>query len=366
MNPVSTPRSDIRSTRVDHIPELDGIRAIAALMVMFFHLPMPTADVPWLGPIKAATVFGQSGVDLFFVLSGFLITRILLRAKRSDSYFSRFYIRRSLRIFPLYYFFLVIYYLTYPILIGRQEIGIVDIGAYALYLQNITPLFKFDPLGPNHYWSLAIEEHFYLLWPLVVRHASMQQLSWIIGVCIAGAATLRGFTFPLETVSTYHFTLTRIDALAAGAGLAVFELSRGISNRDFRAAVTLLVISLMGCVVVLAAGGRSGGAFGEIFKFTFLALLYAFFILSALTLNSQNPVRRILRFRLLAKIGAISYGLYVYHQWCYRVVAYLVPDLFWPVFMALQLILPFFVAWASFSLLERPILKLKRYFPQAQ
>jgi peptidoglycan/LPS O-acetylase OafA/YrhL len=152
-----------------HLRELDGIRAIAALMVMFFHFFQNIqTDDSFLLTVKKLSIFGQTGVSLFFVLSGFLITRILINTKNSESYFLNFYVRRSLRIFPLYFFFLLLYYFVLPWL-EQKPIASFDRQIYFwTYLQNLAVTFEWDFAGPGHFWSLAVEEHFYLFWPFLI------------------------------------------------------------------------------------------------------------------------------------------------------------------------------------------------------
>lgn len=156
--------------KVNYLKPLDGIRAIAALMVMFFHFfGSVAASTPLLAAIKKGAVLGQTGVSLFFVLSGFLITRILISTKDSPRYFYNFYLRRTVRIFPLYYLFLVIYYFIRPLLIPEATVPSAGEQAYYwLYLQDFSETFDWLAKGPSHYWSLAIEEHFYMFWPLLV------------------------------------------------------------------------------------------------------------------------------------------------------------------------------------------------------
>ncbi len=142
---------------------LDGIRAIAALMVMFFHFfASIKINTPTLSVLLKLSIFGQTGVTLFFVLSGFLITRILISTKHNTDYFKNFYLRRTLRIFPLYYLFLLIYYYIYPLIFNTGFTPIKDQLYFYAYIQNFAETFHWTANGPNHFWSLAVEEHFYL------------------------------------------------------------------------------------------------------------------------------------------------------------------------------------------------------------
>lgn len=131
--------------KISYYKELDGVRAIAALMVMVFHffLYLKTS-VPTLLVIKKLTGIGQTGVSLFFVLSGFLITRILLKTKNNEHYFKSFYIRRAIRIFPLYYFFLAIYFFLIPIIKNTSFIPFNEQFYFWVYLDNIPMTFKWN------------------------------------------------------------------------------------------------------------------------------------------------------------------------------------------------------------------------------
>src|SRR5262252_6295497 len=179
---VSADEKAVAAPFLVHAParilELDGFRAAAVLAVLFHHL-----FYGWLTPAlsKIPGVFlaflsrGWLGVDLFFVLSGFLITGILLDSKETEHYFRNFYTRRILRIVPLYLACILLMYFCYP-----------DKGAYfglsLVYLANFAHLFRVPkPHGPGVFWSLAIEEHFYLIWPLVVR---LLNKAWLIALIL--------------------------------------------------------------------------------------------------------------------------------------------------------------------------------------
>ena len=150
---------------------------------MFFHFFQPYLNSDksgFLYRIAKIAIFGQTGVTLFFVLSGFLITRILLSTKNQDNYFSAFYARRALRIFPLYYLFLAIYFFINPFIHGEQIIPASKQWYYWVYLQNFALTFNWDSAGPMHYWSLGVEEHFYLFWPVLVYFVDTKHISKVI------------------------------------------------------------------------------------------------------------------------------------------------------------------------------------------
>ncbi|NNU34850.1 acyltransferase [Mucilaginibacter sp. S1162] len=206
--------------------ELDGLRGVAALMVMFFHF-MPDRDItvsPIVHYLHKVGVFGQTGVTLFFVLSGFLITRILLNQKANRHYFRNFYIKRALRIFPLYYLGLVIFYLIIPLIINYAP-SPYSSAPYWLYIQNITDTFMIPSNGPQHYWSLAVEEHFYLFWPLLIYYIAIKNTPRLIAGIVVAALVCRCLLIYFG-YGTFYFTFSIMDGLAIGALLAWYEINQ--------------------------------------------------------------------------------------------------------------------------------------------
>lgn len=198
------------------IAELDGIRGIAILLVLMIHLAL----MPGLpAPLFAIAGSGWAGVDLFFVLSGFLITGILLKSKGESGYFRTFYWHRTLRIFPLYYAFLLI---TLPFAFEVQQI------AYWLYLGNFLNATGSAIPFMNHFWSLAIEEQFYWIWPLVVWRLPVQQLARLCAALITLVVIARFATvhFTLRSPEyVFTFTPLRSDPLLMGGLIAcLYEL----------------------------------------------------------------------------------------------------------------------------------------------
>src|SRR5215469_7550470 len=176
-----------------HVPALDGIRGLAVLFVIAFHSRAPflnTSEIPF--SLFQFLGLGWSGVDLFFVLSGFLITGILLDTRRAPGYFRVFYARRALRIFPLYFAYLLL------ILVVLQGIFVVFVRTNPW--QHVNPLLYLtysmnwvsglDDQWLGHLWSLAVEEQFYLIWPAAVWFCSRRSLPW---VCIAMATAALAF-----------------------------------------------------------------------------------------------------------------------------------------------------------------------------
>src|SRR5208283_5957430 len=174
------------------IPELDAIRGLAVLLVLLHNTDQyPSFHLQWI------SANGWMGVDLFFVLSGFLITGILFDAKKSERYFRNFYARRCLRIWPLYYSVLFFMFVVVPVLRPSQAHAVFEARsspwwAYPVFLQNFLipiPSMAIGPLGVT--WSLAVEEQFYLFWPLVVKAFNANQLCKIAIAVICVSPALR-------------------------------------------------------------------------------------------------------------------------------------------------------------------------------
>jgi len=189
------------------MPELDTLRGAAVLLVLFFHgFYFIAGAARFHGPVRWFLLFtnmGWTGVNLFFVLSGFLITGILLDSQSHPEYYRNFYLRRALRILPAYYAVLLV-----VLAVGRTDLTTrhVSWGFFALslvYLSNVTMLLGV-PMQYAVLWSLAVEEHFYLLWPAAVRGFSRRALPWICGCFIAGSAGLRLYIIGGTTITALH------------------------------------------------------------------------------------------------------------------------------------------------------------------
>jgi peptidoglycan/LPS O-acetylase OafA/YrhL len=216
------------------IPALDGVRGIAILLVIAFHARAvfaSTLEMPL--PVFRVLGLGWSGVDLFFALSGFLITGILLDSRKSPHYFRAFYLRRALRIFPLYfgYLFLVLVVTRYGWLLisGNDLWRSTDARWYFSYLLNWKLDHGYNDLYLGHLWSLAIEEQFYVVWPAVVFLVPRRQLKWVCVAVAAGAPAARVYlaAHGFDSEAIYRMTPCRMDVLAMGAFVA-------IGLRDFR------------------------------------------------------------------------------------------------------------------------------------
>jgi peptidoglycan/LPS O-acetylase OafA/YrhL len=228
-------RAPARSTAIDvgagHLPALDGLRGLAVLAVIAFHLcAVPIASgAAWRLAGGVASV-GWLGVELFFVLSGCLITGILLDTRDGARPLATFWARRALRIAPLYFALLAVAFVLIPTLVPalrQSHPRFLDAAPwYATFLTNVALARSHGmaAFGTGHLWSLAIEEQFYLVWPLVVLRATPRALARVtlalfgLGVLARAALRLTGVT---DAYETYVLTPTHLDGLLAGALLAL-------------------------------------------------------------------------------------------------------------------------------------------------
>lgn len=329
-------------------------------------------------------VIGWSGVDLFFVLSGFLITGILIDARGSDRYFTSFYARRTLRIFPLYYLVVFISLIVLPrlpfwhdLLVGpaapREQLP------YWLYLTNFAvaarDAFLHGTLDVA--WSLAIEEQFYLIWAAVVWLCPPRWLGPLCAAIVIGSPIARAVMLSQgsEAIDVYVLTPLRADALATGALLA-WMLRHGWLERLGRAAPIWTLATLGGVMVVTWIDGDSWwwGPWMQRAGYSLLALSGAGMLTCALA-NADGLWTRLLSAGWLRAFGKYSYCLYLIHLPVMRTVRafVLAPADFptlggspWPgqlLFYAAATLPAFGLAWLSWHLFEAPILKLKSRFP---
>lgn len=345
--------------KLKYIKELDSIRGLAALSIMWLHFAgtiTPSGSVSSFF-MKTASVF-QTGVPLFFVLSGFLITRILLNSKSDTNYFSSFYMRRALRIFPLYYFVLLLAYTLLPVLMHYPLPAFGDIWASLLYLQNFAITFHWRYTGPPHIWSLAVEEHFYLIWPMLLYYCSTKNLKRILIIVIIAEPVLR-YMFEKNGIDSFYFTFTRLDELCIGSLLAIRELEgKIISKKEIGVVATLL---LGGVAAWMMLTGQRLLAV-QVLKYSFFAVIF-YLVIGIVALNQIPIVNRLLSHKPLFYIGRISYGLYLYHPFCYALAEYYLRGnhseviRFFACFGG-----TFAVSSLSYYLFELRFLKLKKYF----
>jgi peptidoglycan/LPS O-acetylase OafA/YrhL len=302
---------------------LDGVRGVAILMVLGVHFigDSPASTVFGRAIVKAAN-YGIWGVDLFFVLSGFLITGLLYDSKGSAHYFRNFYIRRTLRIFPLYYGVLALLFLVLPALPTPYPAGLAESARHQgwlwLYASNIYLAIHRTWALPyvGHFWSLAVEEQFYLIWPIVILSFGRRPL---LGICIAVtvlALVLRIVLGLAGAGALAQLVLTpcRFDALCVGGFVALAVRSVGLERVAQAARVWLGPLL---CMVLLVSGWIAMRAtLSDVvlpIRGTLIALVFGALLVVSLAAPADTGWSRLLRSRVLCFLGTRSYGLYVFH-----------------------------------------------------
>lgn len=340
--------------------ELDGVRAIAVFMVIFFHFFFkPELNFPPL-LIKFAN-FGRTGVSLFFVLSGFLITRILIATKESPGYFSNFYIRRSLRIFPLYYLYLTLIFIILPLIAGKP-FPPFNLQVYNwIYLQDFALAFRWEHVSPRHLWSLSVEEHFYLFWPLLIYLLTVGKIV-ITSVSIIVIAFVVKYLMIEYDYIAYYFTFARIDELSMGALLAVLEIKNKLIDKNANKFLLISVALAIPTVALLAIFTDLGSAIIQIVKYNLLAFTFLGIIAYVISIGETSWPKRFLRNKPMVFAGKISYGLYIYHPLCIAAVCSIFPKMNLALVFVIALGFTILVASASYYLFELNFLKLKRFF----
>src|SRR5215467_6870233 len=292
-----------------YIPQFDGIRAISILAVFVAHSEFVRA-LPHAGVLE----YGRVGVDLFFVLSGFLITGILLDSKSRANYFRNFYARRALRIWPLYYLLLALIFLALPAfnpsMRNATHLTWLYFGAYVQNLFTHLPI----PFGLQPTWSLAIEEQFYISWPVLVALLRKRDLVILLSCLIGISLSLRiiGYEHGASLKFIHNFTLCRLDAVSFGSLSAIWLRSRFCTVELWRrTGRRLVVIGVLGTVVARATFGSES----TVFSYTFIAAGFTGFLCVALASDPrQSFLGRVLSLDFLRYIGKISYGLYLLHM----------------------------------------------------
>lgn len=312
-------------------PSLDGVRGVAILLVLGHNLDV-LDDVP--GRVSHALGLagdvGWIGVQLFFVLSGLLITAILLRTRESLSYVRSFFARRVLRIFPLYYAVLVLAFVLLPLL-ARVSPAIDAMVPPALvrdaanqiwlwtYLGNWSSIWGAASDAFPHFWSLSVEEQFYLVWPFVVRrfHARIVAVCVVLSI-VAFASRLALRLAHADPHGPYTFTICRMDALGCGAALAAL-LRRDAFVEALRRRAAWIAAGAAALFVVGA--GVSGlyartGFADQTFGYSILSVVFAAFVALAVLgdADGRGALRRVLTSRVLRVYGKYSYGVYVFHS----------------------------------------------------
>jgi peptidoglycan/LPS O-acetylase OafA/YrhL len=284
-----------------YIPELQGLRGIAVLAVLFYH-SHPRLERT---PLYAASLWGWAGVNLFFVLSGFLITSILLEARDKPRYFRNFYSRRALRIWPVYLLVLAVCYLKADWFVGIPVLRAIRTApwwAYLLFVQNLFALNLPPGLGPT--WSLAIEEQYYLLWAPLVRFL---RKPWMLA-SVLSTALIASPVFRMTHLSwiTPTDTVTHLDGIATGSLMALALYTVTLSRHAW--------LLLGGCGILVGFTAAATIAGGTALLDTALACGFGGAVLASIaSTGARNPLNALLRRGPLAYYGRISYGMYMTH-----------------------------------------------------
>ncbi len=390
----SKPTVEIAGPARSHLPALDGLRGLAILMVLVSHLMLFNDRTgSRLGDsLSALRGLGWVGVDLFFVLSGFLITGILYDTLEDPHYFRSFYMRRFLRIFPLYYgflfFMLLLAHWQHFSWGGRQYVLLA-------YLQNTGLWFPVTDFHPGlwadlgHFWSLAVEEQFYLVWPLLVFLVRGRRRLMALALTLSAAALLLRIVLYLHGASPltlFMATPCRMDALLLGGcvALVVRGNKNGLPRRWKFLLRWMLPLAFASAAIIVAYALWHLGAdirnlfLGATFGYSVIAL--GCVALLAATLDSESIAHKIFRWQIFRGLGKYSYGMYVLHIF----VGYMVGTLLYRMLgTSLRIFLTpylhsrplavlvefgvnacavFLAAYASYHLYEVYFLRLKRYF----
>ena len=318
---IPPPSSDKR------IIELDGIRGVAVLFILIWHyvgIPWLPAGIElhpdsWIPSFKLSLIFFRSGVDLFFVLSGFLIGGILIDQRETKYYYRTFFIRRLCRIFPLYYTLLLIYVVArFAGVRGQLFDGPIPLASYMTMTQNyfMVGIGTYGAAWLGATWSLAIEEQFYLLFPFIVRYAK-RALPWVLLIGIVGASLLRIWCYHHfnNDAAAYMWLPCRLDSLCLGvltAYLLRMPVTLSFICRRRRWLAGIFAALTAGAIGLDAALARDIGYHMSIWGHTLLAPLYASAILLAVLYEGRGCIA-FLRVRPLVFLGRISYGVYLVH-----------------------------------------------------
>lgn len=386
-----------------YIPSLDGLRGLAVLVVVFAHSTMGMVQpLTRTGDILVHKAAGHVNVamDVFFVLSGFLITGILADSKGQPNYYRNYFARRSLRVFPLYYAFILLLFIVLPALgiVIPDEQAMRERWTYFLYLQNIPFAVRGDIPEPTGYlWSMAVEEQYYLFWPLVVLAASNRTLQKIclatipLMVIVRFALVAQGASFVL----LYVTTLLRMDALLMGSFLALRVREPGGVEQLRRIAKPLFVVSsilevamiaykpivsllLTGTLFGVAGADLAIDRYVQAARFTAHALWAGSALILIADADMRGRVWRSFAHPVMRMFGKYSYATYMFHvplllfaesRGISATRLPLVGGAQWPRAILLYLLLlgaSLALAALSWRFFEEPMLRLKRLFPYAK
>lgn len=362
-----------------HISVLDGIRGLAVILILFHHsLLLPQTPTTADRFVELASRPLWIGVDLFFVLSGFLITGILSRTHDHPKYFLNFYARRSLRIFPLYFFSLFLFIVLFPALPwsgfdAYRSIGTAEKSAFWLYYINYFHRFTWPPGNLGHYWSLCVEEHFYLVWPMVLwLFRGKALVPALIGIVLTTCFRILAIKTNWWTPELgYHASHLRMDSILAGA--LAFSLQQRYSDHPiFHRLLKSLIIPLsLATVAVVLFGKVRSTSTGNLIGMPVINLTMSALLLLVLNSSPTSILNRVFSARLMLLAGKYSYAIYIFHfpllYLAYEFTGFTPHrgQAVWPhaiVPVVIMFVGSALLATLSWHLLESRFLSLKRHF----
>lgn len=355
------------------IKELDGVRAMAVIMVMFCHWTLTTSYVG----LNRLSMLGAIGVDIFFVLSGYLITGILLDGKHHleenkiglKKIIGNFYARRALRIFPVFYLLLLILFIMSfsNTNITRKELLFGATYTINFYFHK----YRVSTTHTGHFWSLAVEEQFYVIWPFIILFVRRKWLPLVIACFIVTGTVTQFFA---DYQFDYVITYTCFDGFGLGALLAYIVFYRQSLIPVFYKAVC--VIAALCFIVFMYQFLSKNILVGWPLRTIncMLALFVITTIIKSRLNGSYSIISRVLGNKVLVFIGRISYGVYLYHVYMPYITGYLSrylpaidfftdhPFIRFLLWFGINFLLVIFIAWLSWQLIEKPILRLRKRF----
>ncbi len=352
---------------------LEGIRGYAFLAVFFLHYNSVIKRPSFLRAYPSYLAFnlGWFLVPIFFALSGFLITRVLLATREREGYFRVFYFRRAVRVLPLYY--VVVAIVTAIAIAAHWDLRFRHL-LYLVYLQNFCQLTISNKIQLNHFWSLAVEEQFYLLWPVAIRFLRTEKSILNFSYALIASCTIFRLAWPLWHISMsrgYYITPTRMDGIILGAVLAIHYERRTHWAWFIRAAkfgIPLLLMCML--AVTLVVGSTYPDTYiGIAFCIPAMNLIGMGFVILALT--PENIVAKACSGPAICSFGKLSYGLYIFHILYYSfflddvspALGHYMPHhaaRFLSTLLALGLTTG--LAWVTYKLIEEPAMNLKEKF----
>jgi peptidoglycan/LPS O-acetylase OafA/YrhL len=355
-----------QSAKREHYPSLDGLRGIGCLLVVVYHNF-------WF--FHQYLFFGWLAMDIFFVLSGFLITDILIKTAGRTNYLKNFYVRRVLRVFPLYYLSLILFIWIVPHLTNALELGYFaeHQGWFWTFLQNWVLISR--PAGGQnvlgHLWSMGVEEQFYLLWPLVfalVRNP--KTLLWTMAAILIAFSAFRVWIWieQIPGISYYQFfLLTRIDGICIGCMVALMQK---IDARFIGKHLALIVLAFAGFnFLFYYINLKHGDSIPYLGLLGFSTFSMIFGLLVYEIVNREHSIfSKMLDIRFLKFLGRISYGTYIFHWPLYLLLVVFMPHFFTDSFghqlmvSLIATVLAFIVGHLSFRYFESYFLALKKHF----